>query len=299
MNESLAASIAPRLAMLRLLATERNITRVAAQMDVPQPTVSRWLAALSTEIGAPVVVKDGRGIQLTRAGRLLAAAATSAMGALETGTRQVVEEIDPDRGRVVLGFLHMLGRSMVPELLRAYRFTHPQVRFGLLQSSRAEIIAWMSSGEVDLALYSPPPRSPELAWAPVQEQELKLVLPDTHRLARRSEVAVAELVTEEIVGLERGFGMRQITDDLCVAAGFTPRMAFEGQEADTVRGLVLSGLGVSILPEAELLSPGLVEISLAPRAFRTLALVWPAHDQLSPAVVSFRDFALSGAREHS
>ncbi|ALG06670.1 LysR family transcriptional regulator [Kibdelosporangium phytohabitans] len=293
MNESLAASIAPRLEMLRLLATEGNVTRVAAQMDVPQPTVSRWLAALSTEVGAPVVVRDGRGVQLTRAGHLLAAAAASAMTALETGTRQVLEEIDPDRGRVVLGFLHMLGRSLVPELLRAYRFTHPQVRFGLRQSSRAEIIAWMESGEVDLALYSPPPTAPDLAWVPVQEQELKLVLPDTHKLANRTEVEVAEVANEDIVGLEHGFGMRQITDDLCEAAGFSPRMAFEGQESDTVRGLVLSGLGVAVLPEAELLTPGLVEISLRPRVHRTLALVWPAHDQLSPAVRSFRDFSLS------
>nr|CEL19004.1 LysR family transcriptional regulator Bsu YybE [Kibdelosporangium sp. MJ126-NF4]CTQ95193.1 LysR family transcriptional regulator Bsu YybE [Kibdelosporangium sp. MJ126-NF4] len=265
---------------------------MAAHLGVPQPTVSRWLAALSSSIGAPVVVKDGRRVQLTRAGRLLASAATSAMSALETGTRQVIEEIDPGSGRVALGFLHMLGRSLVPELLRAYRFTHPQVRFGLLQSSRAEIIARMAAGDVDLALYSPPPNEPELAWAPVQEQELKLVLPDTHRLATRASVEVTELANEDIVGLEHGFGMRQITDDLCAAAGFAPRMAFEGQESDTVRGLVLSGLGVAILPEAELRTPGLVEISLSPRVYRTLALVWPAHDQLTPAVRSFRDFAL-------
>lgn len=292
MNESLAASIAPRLAMLRLLATEGTVTRVAALMGVPQPTVSRWLSALATEVGAPVVTRDGRGIRLTRAGRLLASAATAAMGALESGTRQALEEVDPDSGRVVLGFLHMLGRSLVPELLRAYRFTHPRVRFGLIQSSRAEIIARMAAGEVDLALYSPPPDTPGLSWAPLQQQELKLVLPGTHRLACRAHVQVADLADEDIVGLEPGFGMRQITDDLCAAAGFTPRMAFEGQESDTVRGLVLSGLGVAILPEAELRTPGLVEISLRPRVHRTLALVWPEHDELTPAVRSFRDFAL-------
>ncbi|MCE7008462.1 LysR family transcriptional regulator [Kibdelosporangium philippinense] len=277
--------------MLRLLALDGNVTRAAAVLGVPQPTVSRWLAALAAEVGAPVVVKDGRGVRLTRVGQLLASAASAAMGPLESGARQALEEIDPEKGRVVLGFLHMLGRSLVPELLRAFRFRHPRVRFGLIQSSRAEIIARMRSGEVDLAFYSPPPDEPELAWAPVQRQEIKLVLPDTHRLARRSRVEVRELADEDFVGLERGFGMRQITDDMCAAAGFTPRLSFEGQETDTVRGLVSSGLGVAILPEAELPTPGLVEISLTPQASRVVALVWPAHDQLTPAVRAFRDFS--------
>ncbi|SMD16014.1 DNA-binding transcriptional regulator, LysR family [Kibdelosporangium aridum] len=277
--------------MLRLFALEGNVTRVAAALGVPQPTVSRWLAALSAEVGAPVVVKDGRGVRLTRAGQLLADAASSAMGAFEAGTRQVIEEVDPDSGRVVLGFLHMLGRSMIPELLRAFRFRHPRVRFGLIQASRADIIARLRSGEVDLAFFGPPPDEPELAWTPVQRQELRVVLPDTHRLAGRAEVRIAELANEEFVGLEHGFGLRQITDDMCAEAGFTPRMAFEGQESDTVRGLVAAGLGVAILPEVEVPSPGLAEISLSPQASRLVALVWPAHDQLTPAVRAFRDFA--------
>ncbi|MFD1051151.1 LysR family transcriptional regulator, partial [Kibdelosporangium lantanae] len=110
---------------------------------------SRWLAALSADVGAPLVVKDGRGIRLTRAGHLLAETATASMGALEAGTRRVVEEVDPDTGRVVLGFLHMLGRTLVPELVRAFRTGHPHVRYGLVQASRGEILARLRSGEVD------------------------------------------------------------------------------------------------------------------------------------------------------
>jgi DNA-binding transcriptional LysR family regulator len=292
MHESLATSIAPRLAMLRALAQEGNVTKAAARLGVPQPTVSRWLAALGSELGAPVVVKDGRGVRLTRAGALLAAASADAMAALESGTRRVIEETDPTRGRVVLGFLHMLGRSLVPELVRAFRAHHPHIRFGLVQASRAEIMARLWSGEVDLAFFGPPPDEPSLAWAPVRRQEIKLVLPSTHRLAERTKVRILELADEDFVGLEHGFGMRQLTDDLCATAGFTPRMAFEGQESDTVRGLVAAGLGVAILPEAEFPTPGLVEIPLAPKASRLLALAWPAHDQLAPAVRAFRDYAL-------
>lgn len=289
--------IAPRLAMLRALAIEGNVTRAAERLGVPQPTISRWLAALGTDVGAPLVVKDGRGVRLTRVGRLLVDAATASMGALETGTRRVAEEVDPNSGRVVLGFLHMLGRSLVPELVRAFRARHPRVRFGLVQSSRGEVLAQLRSGDVDLAFFGPPPNDPALEWAPMQHQELKLILPVTHRLAGRSRVRIAELADEEFVGLEHGFGLRQITDDLCATAGFTPLMAFEGQESDTVRGLVSAGLGVALLPASEYEVPGLVEIPVTPKAGRLVALAWPAHNQMAPAVRAFRDYALlNGSR---
>jgi len=276
--------------------TEKFWTLVQ-RLGVPQPTISRWLAALSAEVGAPLMVKDGRGVRLTRAGELLVEAATASMGALEAGTRRVIEEVDPGNGRVVLGFLHMLGRSLVPELVRAFRAGHPRVRFGLVQSSRGEVLARLKSGEVDLAFFGPPPDDPALDWAPVQQQELKLVLPVTHRLAGRARVRIAELAGEDFVGLEHGFGLRQVTDDLCATAGFTPRMAFEGQESDTVRGLVSAGLGVALLPVAEHQPPGLVEIPVTPKAGRLVALAWPSHGQMAPAVRAFRDYVLLAAQE--
>jgi DNA-binding transcriptional LysR family regulator len=283
--------------MLRALASEGTITAAAERLGVPQPTVSRWLVALGEEVGAPLVVKDGRGVRLTRAGLLLVEAATAAMGALEAGTRRVVEEVDPRSGRVVLGFLHMLGRSLVPELVRAFRSGHPHVRFGLVQSSRGEVLSQLRSGEVDLAFFGPPPDDPLLSWAPIQHQELKLILPLGHRLAGRARVRIAELAGEDFIGLEHGFGLRQVTDDLCAAAGFTPRITFEGQESDTVRGLVAAELGVALLPMAEHPVPGLVEVPVTPRAARLVALAWPAHDHLAPAVRAFRDFALLKARD--
>jgi DNA-binding transcriptional LysR family regulator len=292
-NELLAAGLAPRLAMLRALGHSGNVTRAAEELGVPQPTVSRWLASLAVQVGAPVVVKDGRGVRLTRAGLLLIEAATTAMATLEAGTRRVAEEVDPGSGRVVLGFLHLLGRSLVPELVRGFRDRHPGVRIGLVQASRSQIIQQLHRGEVDLAFFGPPPQEPELAWAPLRRQELMLVLPEGHRLAGRSRVRVAELAGEDFVGLEHGFGVRQITDDLCAAAGFTPRLAFESQESDTVRGLVAAGLGVAILPAAEHPTPRLVEIPVVPKATRTVALAWPAHDHLAPAVRAFRDFGLA------
>jgi DNA-binding transcriptional LysR family regulator len=279
--------------VLRALAQEEHVTKVAELVGLPQPTVSRWLAAIGEELGAPIVERVGRGVRLTRAGRLLAVAAERSMAVLDAGWRQASEEVDPERGQVVLGFLHMLGRSVVPELVRGFREAHPHVRFRLVQNSRQLIVDQLARGEIDLALVAPPADNPEFESIALHDQELVLVVPSTHRLADREEVRLVELADEEFVVLEHGYGMRQITDDLCAAAGFTPKVTFEGQEIETLRGLVAAGLGVAVLTRAELTAtPGVVELPITPRASRTFGLSWRADHPLPPAVAAFRDHAL-------
>lgn len=295
--DSLSAQVAPHLPLLAALRETRNVTRAAELLGVPQPTVSRRLAALAEALGAPLTVPDGRGIRLTRAAELLAEAAERGLAALDTGVRLAREEVSPESGHVVLGFLHLLGRSLVPSLLRGHRARHPGVRFTLVQGSRQDMVDRLTGGELDLALVAPLPDVPALACAGLVDEEILLSVPAGHRLAGRREVRVAELAEEEFVLLEQGYGVRTLTDELCAAAGFTPRIAFEGQESDTVRGLVAAGLGVALLPRFGPGSPaGVAEVPLAPPPYRTIGLVWRAGEPMTPAVAGFRDHVLATAK---
>lgn len=291
--ERLARALAPRLAMLRAIATEGGLSRAAELLGIPQPTVSRWLAALSAELGAPVLVRDGRGVRLTRAGEYLADAAGRALGILEAGCRQAEEEIDPERGRVVFAFLHTMGGVRVPELLRAYRQRHSHVRFTLVQGPHEDMLNQIRHGRADLALTSPLPDADEFDHAALYEQPLVVTLPTGHRLADRAAIRLATLADEQFVATKPGYGLRQITDALWRAAGFEPELAFEGEEVDTLRGLVAAGLGVAILPVAEPVPVrGTVELPLRPAAVRRIGLVWSTHRPLPPAALAFRDFAV-------
>lgn len=292
----LAAGLAPDLALLAAVGQMGNVTRAAELLGVPQPTVSRRLAAIGRLVGAPVTMPAGRGIALTRAGKLLAASADRALAELAASTRAVREEIEPGSGHVVLGFLHLLGRSLVPGLLREFRREHPHARFSLLQGSREDILGKLRAGDVDLAFVAPlPDEDPTLAGHLLSRQDLLLSVPEGHRLARRKQVRVAELADEDFVMLERGYGVRQLTDELCAAAGFQPRITFEGQESDTVRGLVAAGLGVALLPHFEPAPvAGVVELPLTPKATRSIGLAWHGGHPLTPAARAFREFVVSG-----
>lgn len=295
-EETLAGSLAPKLALLCAVAEEGNLTRAAATLGVPQPTASRWLAMLSTELGTPVVVPDGRGIQLSRAGAYLADAAGRALSVLAAGVRQAVDEGDPERGHVVLAFMHTLGDHLVPGLLRAFRGEHPHVRFSLLQGPHDELLDHVRSGRADLAFTAPLPGPGEFAAITLEEQQLVVTVPTEHRLAARAWIRMSDLAREPSVGMKPGYGLRQITDELAEAAGFLPMLAFEGDDVDTLRGLVAAGLGVAVLPAAERTPrPGTVEIPLRPKATRHIGLIWPADRVLAPAALAFRDYVSSGA----
>jgi DNA-binding transcriptional LysR family regulator len=295
--DSLSAQVAPHLRLLVALRATGNVTRAAELLSVPQPTVSRRIAALAGALGAPLTVPDGRGIRLTRAAELLAEAAERALAAVDTGVRLAREEVAPESGHVVLGFLHLLGRTLVPSLLRGYRARYPGVRFTLVQGSRQDMLDRLAGGELDLALLAPlPSEVPSLVSAVLAEEEILLSVPTGHRLADRRKVRVAELAEEEFVLLEPGYGVRTLTDELCAAAGFTPRIAFEGQESDTVRGLVAAGLGVALLPRFGPGTPaGVAEVPLDPPASRTIGLVWRAGEPMTPAVAGFQAHVLASA----
>jgi DNA-binding transcriptional LysR family regulator len=294
-EETVAGSLAPKLALLRALAEEGNLTRAAARLGVPQSTASRWLAMVSTELGTAVVVPDGRGIRLTRAGAYLAEEAGRALSVLAAGVRQAVDEGDPEHGHVVLAFMQTLGEHLVPGLLGTFRRRHPHVRFSLMEGPHEELLDHVRSGRADLAFTAPLPGPGEFAALTLEEQQLVVTVPTEHRLAGRARMRMADLAREPSVGMKPGYGLRQITDELAEAAGFRPMLAFEGDDVDTLRGLIAAGLGVAILPAAEP-SPrrGTVEIPLRPKATRRVGLIWPADRPLAPAALAFRDFVRSG-----
>lgn len=292
-------ALVPRLRQFIVVAREEHLTRAAEILGVPQPTLSRSIARLEAELGVPLFARPGRSIQLTRHGRVLLEGAQRSVAALAAGVHRVAGEADPARGRVALGFLHTLGGDAVPRLLRDFRAQYPAVRFGLVQDGGHALLTRLREGEIDVCLTAPLPGSGDgITSRMLDEQRIDLFVPTGHRLARRPGIRLAEAAEEDFIVMEPGFGLRAITDELCHAAGFQPRIAFEGEEADTARGLVGAGLGVSLLPAtaSSLADPAVVAVRITvPKAARTVGVAWITSRPLIPPAAAFRDFALTYA----
>jgi DNA-binding transcriptional LysR family regulator len=301
MNDPEAAldALVPRLRQFAVVAREQHLTRAAEILGVPQPTLSRAIARLEADLGVPLFTRPGRSIRLTRHGKTLYEYSERIIPALTSALTHLLSEADPERGRVALGFLHTMGTDAVPRLLRDFRALHPGVRFALVQGGSESLLARLREGELDVYLTAPLPSEPGIAARPLDEQRIDLFVPAGHPLARRrGGVALAEAAGEDFICMEPGYGLRAITDDLCRAAGFEPRIAFEGEEADTARGLVGAGLGVSLLPAtaASMTDPAVAAVRVtAPKAARTLGIAWQTDRPLTAPAAAFRDFALTYA----
>ncbi len=285
----------PALADFVVVADLQHMTRAAEVLGVPQSTLSRRIARLEGALDMPLLLRRGRRIEVTRAGATLAVAARRALGDVERAVAVLAEERDPRRGVVTLAFLHTLGPVAVPRIIREFRRTFPDVRFELVQEAHHDVLRHLRAGEVDVALTAPLPSGRDVASLALQEQRLCAVVPADHRLASRNSVALAMLADESFVGFKPGYGLRQITDDWCAAAGFEPRLTFEGDDVATVRGLVAADLGVALLPASGVSHPGdVVEVDVRrPRRTRTIAVAWMTDRTLPPPALSFRDFLLA------
>ncbi|WBB64488.1 LysR family transcriptional regulator [Streptomyces sp. WMMC500] len=287
------AVLAPRLAQFAAVAREEHVTRAARALGVPQPTLSRAMVRLEADLGVALFARRGRTLSLTTAGRDFLAYADRALAEVGRGAEAVRADAHPETGKVAFGFLHTLGSETVPGLLREFRKDHPRVRFALVQNYGEWMLQRLRAGELDLCLTSPVPDAPDLHARRLDAQRLRLVVPDDHRLARRRRIRLAEVAEDPFVTLEPGYGMRRMLEELCAAAGFAPRVAFEGEEAETIRGLVAAGLGVALLPPPAVPRPGVVELDVtAPRAVREIGVAWVAGQQETAPVAAFRRFLL-------
>jgi len=284
-----------------------HVGRAAAELGLSQPGLSRALARLEEELGTPLFDRKGRVLELNRYGEAFLTHARRVLGEVEAGRRAVAELASPESGTVAMGFLHTVGTWLVPRLLISFRAEYPGVRFQLIQGGSAAILAALEAGDVDLAITSPKPPAasgpaPRLAWRPLRRERLYLTVPVGHRFAERRRIRLAEAAPETFVANKPGTGLRESTEELWREAGISPRVAFEGDDVATLRGMVAVGLGVAVLPRARTYDGGVDQggdpwlryIPLAGTAgSRVLGLVWREDAWASPAVTAFRDAVLS------
>lgn len=284
------------LAVLRLfrqVAGGATVTDTAARARLTQPALSRALRRVEREVGVELFQRAGRTLRLTPAGHGFAAHVDAVLDRYDHGVRDVRELVDPDVGTVPLAFLHTLGTWLVPRVIRAFREDHPRVRFELRQHGEEGLAAELLGGSADLVITSGDTGTPAIEWRRLLVEPLRLAVPPDHALAEREEVRLAEVAGETFNLLRPGYGLRDTTEKLCAQAGFTPHVGFEGEEVETLRGLVTAGLGVALLPEPRTPSsaPHLRVTDVASE--RDIGVAWLAGRELPPLSARFREHLLS------
>ncbi|MFD0958580.1 LysR family transcriptional regulator [Paenibacillus chungangensis] len=277
------------------VAKKEHVTQAAEELHVAQSAVSRQIHQLEEELGVKLFVQKGRNLQLTPVGALFLKRAEVILADLERAVIEIHEFLDPEKGEIRLGFPHSLGISLVPQVVAAFRKLHPNVKFRFKQGMYPSLIRDLTKGEIDLAFISPFPKEHEQVCGEVLlTEELYAILPPGHPLSSEKGIELKRLEHETFVLFSEGYSLRPIVWDACERAGFIPKIGFEGEETDTIRGLVAAGMGVSLLPEMALdycgpLQPEKVKIS-NPSVTRTIGLIRRSNEKLPLVAKVFHGF---------
>jgi DNA-binding transcriptional LysR family regulator len=270
-----------RLRVLCAVADHPTLSAAADALSYTPSAVSQQIVALERELGVRVLHRGPRGVRLTAAGQVLVEQSRPILSGLQAAEASVTALDGLSTGRVALASFATAGATILPGAIAGFRARHPEVTITLTQADPQAAMARLKAGEVDLILTADAEPSPdgEVEVVTLLEDPLCAVLPDSHPLAGREQLALEELAGDTWVDTPSGSDARRLLLWACARAGFIPRVAFESDEYLTIQQLVAAGVGVALVPglaRRSTTAPGTTGVPLAsPVVRRVMAAVHP------------------------
>lgn len=231
-----------QLKYFQTVARLEHMTQAARQLSIAQPSLSQMIARLEEELGVSLFDRQGRQLRLNQFGKAFLRHVERMMSELEEARQEIADMSGTERGCIALA---IVVPHLLPELLQAFLSEHPQVTFRLFhQHSSQKVLQQLEQGEIDLGITSPPIEQPNIDWITLMRDEIYLMVPPEHPLSTCKSINLRDVEQESFISLKPGHTMRTLTDSFCQQAGFTPRVAFEGDDSSTIRGLITAGIGV-------------------------------------------------------
>ena len=236
------------------VARERHFGRAAEACFVSQPTLSVAIKKLEEELDVKIFERGSNEVSLTHLGEEIV---RQAQAVLEQAA--AIKEIakrgkDPLAGPLRLGVIYTIGPYLLPDLVRQAIERVPQMPLLLQENFTVKLLEMLRAGELDCAIMAEPFPDTGLAIAPLYEEPFVVAVPRKHPLASRDSVTAEELKSETMLLLGTGHCFRDHVLEVCpefarFASGAEGiRKSFEGSSLETIRYMVASGMGITLVP---------------------------------------------------
>jgi LysR family transcriptional regulator, transcription activator of glutamate synthase operon len=284
-----------QLRYLDAVARHRSFTQAALDLHVAQSAISQQVGRLERELGAELLRRTTRRVEVTEMGELVLARARRALAEVD-GARADLDAVQGlARGRLRLGGLPPVGPVHPAALIADFSRVHPGIAVTVRAGVASPLLGELRDGDLDVVLALVDPDALDgLDGVRLFEEELVVIAPLDHPIARAKRVRVERLAGEPLVTYASGSALR----DALLALVPGGRVVAEANDLETVRELTARGLGVSLMPQSVVASHGdrLAIRPLSPRQALPVSLVWRAGERPTPAAQAFREHVLSSMR---
>jgi LysR family transcriptional regulator, hca operon transcriptional activator len=229
---------------------EGSLTLAAERrLHTAQPALSRQIRDLETEVGAQLLVRSIRGVELTAAGRAFLDHARLALSEVEAAGEAARRAAQPAKASFVMGFLTGTEMIWFPEAVRLLRDELPSIEVILVTQNSPELASALLRGKVDVAFLRPELGLPNLAFKHLMSEPLVVVLPSDHRLAALEAIRPRDIKDETFVNVHSAAPvLRAVIDDYLKKSDVSIVTAHEASSISMAGSLIASTRGVALLP---------------------------------------------------
>ncbi|MHB1612403.1 MAG: LysR family transcriptional regulator [Sulfobacillus sp.] len=234
-----------RYRIFHAVAEAGSLTQAAEDLFVSQPAVSQSIKKLENEIGAALLIRTARGIQLTSAGVVLLSYVDQALQLLEAGERHVADLRQLNRGDIRIGASDTLCRHYLLPILDSFHREHPHIQLHVTNRTSRETVTLLQAGQIDFGIVNLPVSNERLTIFEGPRLQDCFVVGDKYRELANRPLALAELSRVPLLLLETGSVTRAQIDEFFVANGVSLTPEIELGSIDLLVEFARIGLGVS------------------------------------------------------
>lgn len=237
-----------RLRYFAAVAEAGSFSRGAAALHLSQPALSRQVLLLEQELGVPLLVRNGRGAELTEAGRSLLAHARGIFEAADLARAEMRDRQASPQGRVTIGLPPRVAQVLAADWVAQFRADLPDAVPSVVEGLSIRLREWLLAGRLDMAILFDPPASPQIQEETLAREPLVLVGPEP--LPPR--LRLSDLAARTLVMPAGPNALRQLLEQHTRPRGLALRVVAEVDSVQTVLSLVARGTAHTVLPRSAL-----------------------------------------------
>ncbi len=282
------------------VARERHFARAAAACFVSQPTLSVAVKNLEQELGVTLFERGTAEVALTDIGGQIVAQAQRLLEQANAIGELAKQGQDPLTGPLRLGVIYTIGPYLLPPLVPALHKAAPRMPLFVEETFTSRLLELLKQGEIDAAILALPFAEPGIETAPLYDEDFVVVLPAGHAWEKRKTIPAADLKQDTMLLLGAGHCFRDQVLQVCpeisrFSTGEGMQRTFEGSSLETIRHMVASGIGISVMPASAVPNPLPKKGLLVYRPFarpvpeRRVVLAWRSSFTRTPAIDAIRN----------
>ncbi len=232
------------------IAEAKNLTRGAERMHLAASSASHRMRLLEESLGTPLLIREPRGIRLTRAGEALLRHARQVLAQLEQMHADLTPYAKGVRGHVSLWANTHATHTFLPDSLSAFLKRHPQVSITLEEHTSPEVVMAVARGEVEVGVVAETVEGAEVELIPYRADRLVLIAPSDHPVAQRTSTPFVDVLDSPFVMLHSGSAIHTFTMNTAAALGRHLEVRIQVRSFEAVCRMVSAGVGIGLVPRS-------------------------------------------------